>query len=170
MATKIETGGGYQAGYDDGNAAGYSNGYSAGNSAGYNSGYSAGNSAGYNSGHSAGYNSGYSDGTKNGRGKLRVTQLYGFSVSNQYSSVIDTGGTGSKTLYIALGTIRENSGQDVYIVAQGSYDGNSWVDISRCNDNCMTDVKTVNYRYFRLYSHRLAGGDISCGEIATLAD
>lgn len=30
MATKIETGGGYQAGYDDGNAAGYSSGYSAG--------------------------------------------------------------------------------------------------------------------------------------------
>ena len=32
MATKIDSGGGYQAGYDDGSAAGYSNGYSAGNS------------------------------------------------------------------------------------------------------------------------------------------
>lgn len=42
MPTKIETGGGYQAGYDDGNAAGYSNGYNAGNSAGYNSGYNSG--------------------------------------------------------------------------------------------------------------------------------
>ena len=150
MATKIETGGGYQAGYDDGNAAGYSNGYSAGNS--------------------AGYNSGYSDGTNNGRGKLRATQLSGWSAANQYSPVIDIGGTGSKTLYIALGTIREYSAKDVYIVAQGSYDNNSWADISRCNDNCMVDVKTVNYRYFRLYSHREAGGDIACGEIATLAD
>lgn len=42
MATKIETGGGYQAGYDDGSAAGYNSGYSAGNSAGYNSGYNSG--------------------------------------------------------------------------------------------------------------------------------
>lgn len=150
MATKIETGGGYQAGYDDGSAAGYS--------------------SGYNSGHSAGYNSGYSDGTKNGRGKLIVTQLYGFSVGNQYSPVIDAGGTGSKTLYIAMGTIRDDYRQDVYTVAQGSYDGNSWADISRCNNNCMTDIKTVNYRYFRLYSHRLSTGDIASGEIATLAD
>jgi len=150
MATKIETGGGYQAGYDDGNAAGYSNGYSAGNS--------------------AGYNSGYSDGTNNGRGKLRVTQLYGFSSGNQYSSVIDTGGAGSKTLYIAMGTIRDDYRQDVYIVAQGSNDGNSWANISRCDNNCMVDVKTVSYRYFRLYSHRLSSGDIASGEIATLAD
>ena len=158
MATKIETGGGYQAGYDDGQ------------SAGYNSGHSAGYSSGYNSGHSAGYSSGYSDGTNNGRGKLRVTQLYGFSVANQYSSVIDTGGTGSKTLYIAMGTIRDDYRQDVYIVAQGSNDGNSWANISRCDNNCMVDVKTVSYRYFRLYSHRLSSGDIASGEIATLAD
>ena len=146
MATKIETGGGYQAGYDDGNSAGYS------------------------SGHSAGYSSGYSDGTNNGRGKLRVTQLYGFSSGNQYSSVIDTGGTGSKTLYIAMGTIRDDYRQDVYIVAQGSNDGNSWADIARCNNDCNTHVITSNYRYFRLYSHRLASGDIASGEIATLAD
>lgn len=162
MANIIRLGGGYQAGYDDGNTDGYNSGYSKGNTDGYNSGYSVGNSAGYSSG--------YSDGTNNGRGKLRVTQLYGFSSGNQYSSVIDTGGTGSKTLYIAMGTIRENSGQDVYIVAQGSNDGNSWADISRCNYNCMVDVKTVSYRYFRLYSHRLASGDIASGEIATLAD
>lgn len=158
MANIIRLGGGYQAGYDDGNT----DGYNKGNTDGYNSGYSAGNSAGYSSG--------YSDGTNNGRGKLRVTQLYGFSVGNQYSSVIDTGGTGSKTLYIAMGTIRDNGSQDVYTVAQGSNDGNSWADISRCNYGCMTDVKTVNYRYFRLYSHRLSTGDIASGEIATLAD
>ena len=142
MATKIETGGGYQAGYDDGNAAG----------------------------HSAGYSSGYSDGTNNGRGKLRVTQLYGFSVANQYSSVIDTGGTGSKTLYIAMGTIRDDYRRNVYIVAQGSNDRNSWADIARCDNDCNTHVITSNYRYFRLYSHRELSGDIASGEIATLAD
>lgn len=146
MPTKIDSVGGYQQGYDDGQ------------------------SAGYNSGHSAGYSSGYSDGTNNGRGKLRVTQLYGFSVANQYSSVIDTGGTGSKTLYIAMGTIRDDYRKNVYIVAQGSNDGNSWADIARCNNDCNTHVITSNYRYFRLYSHREASGDIASGEIATLAD
>lgn len=150
MANIIRLGGGYQAGYDDGNTDGYKSGYSVGKS--------------------DGYSSGYSDGTSNGRGKLRVTQLYGFSSGNQYSSVIDTGGTGSKTLYIAMGTIRDDYRQDVYIVAQGSNDGNSWANISRCDNNCMVDVKTVSYRYFRLYSHRLSSGDIASGEIATLAD
>lgn len=41
MPTKIETGGGYQAGYDDGNAAGYSNGYNSGYSSGRNDTYNA---------------------------------------------------------------------------------------------------------------------------------
>ena len=36
MATKIETGGRYQAGYDDGSAAGYSSGYSSGRNDTYN--------------------------------------------------------------------------------------------------------------------------------------
>lgn len=158
MANIIRLGGGYQAGYDDGNT----DGYKSGHTDGYKSGYSVGKSDGYSSG--------YSDGTSNGRGKLRVTQLYGFSSGNQYSSVIDTGGAGSKTLYIAMGTIRDDYRQDVYIVAQGSNDGNSWANISRCDNNCMVDVKTVSYRYFRLYSHRLSSGDIASGEIATLAD
>ena len=37
MATKIETGGGYQVGYDDGNKDGYNSGYNKGNTDGYNS-------------------------------------------------------------------------------------------------------------------------------------
>ena len=45
MANIIRLGGGYQAGYDDGNTDGYSKGHTDG----YNSGYSKGNTDGYNS-------------------------------------------------------------------------------------------------------------------------
>lgn len=126
MATKIETGGGYQAGYDDGNADGY------------NSGMTNGYSNGYSKGSSDGYNNGYS--TAKLAGTMEQISI-GSTTAKDYKFI-------ACTAYVVGNRVRANAGS---VSVAGTYSGtksfrhSTWGYVAAIDGDIGADCLTTIY-------------------------